>query len=135
MGNAQMVVHMENTHSGLDDPAGGENLRSTGLRAEALLASRRLRDTVFVGHVDGFGEPAWDMLLTLFAEKAKGRPTVTTGELLAATATPEEIARVFIAWLASHRLVTREGDAVAMTERGQGLMTAYLDREHVSNRR
>ncbi len=130
MGNAQMVKHMPSTHSGpahLFDP---DELRSSGLLAEALLASRRLRDLVFANHVDGFGEPAWDTLLLLYAEMAKGRVAVSTGELLAAAAAtaPEEIARPYIAWLASHHLVARQDDTVALTPRGQSLMFEYLGR-------
>ena len=131
MGDAQMVVHMDNTHSEPGHRIGSDELRPSGSLAEALLASRRLRDSIFVGHVDGFGEPAWDTLLLLFAEMAKGRMSVSTGELLAATSAPEEIARPYIAWLASHGLVSRQDETVALTEQGQRLMTAYLEREQL----
>lgn len=128
-----MVVHMDHTYSGPDYRVGADELGPSGLLAETLLASRRIRDSIFAGHIDGFGEPAWDTLLLLFAELAKGRIMIPTDELLAATTTAEEIARPYIAWLASHDLVKRLDDAVALTERGRGLMSAYLEHERAAN--
>ena len=124
-----MVAELENVHSPVDGVINHDAELSNGQLAEALLKSRRQRDAIFEAHCDGLGEPAWDSLLLLYAEKAKGRHAVSVDELLAVTCAPAEIARPYIAWLASHHLAAREGGNVALTDRGQALMSAYLDRE------
>ena len=43
-------------------------------RARALLAQRRARDAVAGSLIDMFGEPGWDILLTLFVAHHEGRP-------------------------------------------------------------
>lgn len=134
MGDAQMVVHMDNNNVPADQQVDHDQSLSNGLVAEALLRSRRLRDEVFEGHTDGFGEPAWDSMLLLYAEKARGRPAVSVDQLLAITTAPAEIARPYIAWLASHQLAEREGGDMALTDRGQALMTSYLAQQARADR-
>lgn len=53
----------------------------------------------------------------------------TARELFGQVRTNVGIARPYIAWLVSHQLATREGGNVALTDRGQALMGAYLERE------
>ena len=129
MGNAQMVAEMNNNDAPADRQVDHDQSLPNGLVAEALLRSRRLRDEIFQGHTDGFGEPAWDSMLLLYAEKARGRPAVSVEELLAVTCAPAEIANPYIAWLTSHQLAERDGSNIALTDRGQALMSSYLCRE------
>lgn len=132
MGNAQMVAEMNNNDAPADRQVDQDQSLPNGLVAEALLRSRRLRDEIFQGHTDGFGEPAWDSMLLLYAEKARGRPAVSVEELLAVTCAPAEIANPYIAWLTSHQLAQREGGDVALTDRGQALMSSYLDQQRLA---
>ena len=99
--------------------------------AEDLLNSRQLRNAVFLQHRDGFGEPAWDMLLSLFVADSSGRSSVPEKELSLATATDDVIARPYTLWLASHGLVTITHDRVTLTTEGRTLMIAYLEQEIV----
>jgi len=132
MGNAQMVAEMNNNDAPADRQVDHDQSLPNGLVAEALLRSRRLRDEIFQGHTDGFGEPAWDSMLLLYAAKARGRPAVSVEELLAVTCAPAEIANPYIAWLTSHQLVQREGGEVALTDRGQALMSSYLEQQRLA---
>jgi len=124
-----MVAEMNNNDAPADRQVDHDQSLPNGLVAEALLRSRRLRDEIFQGHTDGFGEPAWDSMLLLYAEKARGRPAVSVEELLAVTCAPAEIANPYIAWLTSHQLAERDGSNIALTDRGQALMSSYLCRE------
>ncbi|MEG8025071.1 hypothetical protein QP162_12730 [Sphingomonas aurantiaca] len=123
---------MNNNDAPADRQVDHDQSLPNGLVAEALLRSRRLRDEIFQGHTDGFGEPAWDSMLLLYAAKARGRPAVSVEELLAVTCAPAEIANPYIAWLTSHRLVQREGGDVALTDRGQALMSSYLEQQRLA---
>ncbi|MEG8051459.1 hypothetical protein QP178_16890 [Sphingomonas aurantiaca] len=123
---------MDNNKVPADGQFDHDRALPNGLVAEALLRSRRLRDEIFVGHTDGFGEPAWDSMLLLYAEKARGRPAVSVEELLAVTCAPAEIAHPYIAWLTSHQLAEREGGNVALTARGEALMSSYLDKQRLT---
>jgi hypothetical protein len=97
--------------------------------AERLLKSRRLRNVMFCQHREGLGEPAWDMLLSLFVADSAGRSSVPAYELMAATATDDEIARPYTLWLASQGLVEIAHDRAKFTTAGRALMVAYLDQE------
>ncbi|MES3108568.1 hypothetical protein [Sphingomonas aurantiaca] len=123
---------MNNNDAPADRQVDHDQSLPNGLVAEALLRSRRLRDEIFQGHTDGFGEPAWDSMLLLYAAKARGRPAVSVEELLAVTCAPAEIANPYIAWLTSHQLVQREGGDVALTDRGQALMSSYLEQQRLA---
>ena len=54
-------------------------------RARALLAQRRMRDAEAGPLADLFGEPGWDILLTLFVALEEGR-TMRSAEIAAAIA-------------------------------------------------
>ncbi len=63
-------------------PAGPEEPDDVD-RARALLAQRRARDTAAGDHAELFGEPGWDILLTLFVAYEEGHAlpaaTLATG--------------------------------------------------------
>ena len=132
MGNAEMVAEMNNNDAPADRQVDHDQSLPNGLVAEALLRSRQLRDEIFEGHTDGFGERAWDSMLLLYAEKARGRPTVSIEDLIAVTCAPAEIARPYITWLTSHQLAEREGGGIALTDRGQALMSSYLAQQRLA---
>ncbi|MHA0320076.1 hypothetical protein ACXY7D_17095 [Sphingomonas melonis] len=62
-------------------PAGPEE-PSDADRARTLLAQRRQRDAMAGDLIELFGEPGWDILLTLFVAYEEARPV--TGEALGA---------------------------------------------------
>ena len=90
--------------------------------AAELLAARRARDAAFGDDQDGFGEPAWDMLLHLTAYDGAARED----ELLTAGGAPV-IASRYLTWLTSRQLVARQSDIVSLAPRGCELMEHYLD--------
>lgn len=90
------------------------------------LAARRARDAVFGADRDGFGEPAWDMLLALFAEQI-GACGMTKTAAIAASAVPVTTAELYVTWLVSRGFATEAGARVQISDRGRGLMTAYLE--------
>lgn len=100
-------------------------------KAANLLRGRQQRNAIFTLHNEGFGEPAWDMLLSLFVADSDGRSSVSARDLVAATATDEAVARPYTLWLASQGLVEIAYDRVRLTTTGRGLMTAYLEFELV----
>ncbi|QXT34317.1 hypothetical protein KV697_10770 [Sphingomonas sanguinis] len=95
--------------------------------AADIFASRRTRDDVFTGLLDGFGEPAWDMLLILYIAD-HGGATQTPSELVEATRVEAATAAPYITWLKSQGLVQVDGDEVSLTDIGRKRMDAYLDR-------
>lgn len=93
--------------------------------ADRILARRRMRDRFFSGDLDGFGEPAWEMLLMLVA-----RGGSTSAEMLvAAVPMDADIVRNFLFWMQSHSLATIDGDTVKLARRGWEQMTGYLAAE------
>lgn len=93
--------------------------------AERILSRRRMRDRFFQGDLDGFGEPAWDMLLTLVA-----RGGTTSAELLVAAVPMEAaIVRNYLLWLQSHSLAAIEAETVTLARRGWEQMAGYLAAE------
>lgn len=98
---------------------------TTDLRAAArqLYEARRDRDAIFGEDACGFGEPAWDMLLLLFAAD---RPVAIT-ELLAGAGASTVTSSRYVEWLTSRRLAVLGDDgAVLIDDRGRGLMTEFL---------
>jgi DNA-binding MarR family transcriptional regulator len=100
------------------------------LMAQSLLRLRRLRSRHFDD--DLFREPAWDLLLDLFVQKARGRRVSITSACQAAYV-PEATALRFIAWLKARGLIERtkdEGDRrrsfLTLSARGLAAMTGYL---------
>ncbi len=91
--------------------------------ASDQLRARVVRDAVFGSLSDGFGEPAWDMLLCL---TSIGGGPMSEDALLAIARTPIEIARPFIGWLASRDLVTIDGGGIRLAPHGAQLMSAAV---------
>jgi hypothetical protein len=91
------------------------------MMADRLYRARRARDEAF--GADGFGEPAWDMLLWILAHEGDGTE-LTVDAVLAAAATPATIARPYLDWLATRDLVSMEPPE--LTPRGRRELTRYL---------
>lgn len=92
--------------------------------AEQMLADRRRRDQVFAGHAEGFGEPAWDMLLTLYvADEGSDIPPDTLITKVKASATS---GRLYLRWLEREALIVSDLGGVRLTSRGRELMGRFL---------
>jgi hypothetical protein len=75
--------------------------------ARHLLWERRTRDRAFISNV--FGEPAWDMMLDLFAAHEEGR-SVSVSSICIAAAVPQTTALRWLAVLEAHGYVLRKND-------------------------
>lgn len=96
--------------------------------AQQVLAERRRRNTIFGEAQDGFGEPAWEMLLHLVVDEAK-RPAMPADELVDAIERFDaEVCRIFIKWMWTRRLAQHDAvaDCVQLTDKGREQMAAYL---------
>jgi DNA-binding MarR family transcriptional regulator len=76
--------------------------------AEALLAARRTRGEALGPNL--FGDPAWDMLLALFAAAERGQ-ALSVSRLGAAAGVPQTTALRWIEQLEHNRLLSRSADA------------------------
>lgn len=96
----------------VDQVAGGPGLRVpdhpvTENEVRAMLQSRRDRDQFFDGEL--FADPAWDILLELYAAKL-GQQRVTTGDICHAAAVPTTTALRWVGILAEKGLIERKAD-------------------------
>ena len=98
--------------------------------AERIVAARRLRSEYFKKPM--FGEPAWDMLLALYAGSADG-PRQSVGRLTRASGSPPTTALRWLDYLVKEELVVREpnptdgrSDFVELTDKGRTAMERYL---------
>jgi DNA-binding MarR family transcriptional regulator len=98
--------------------------------ARTVLLARRRRNKVF--NKSMFGEPAWDMLLILYADMAEG-PHHSVSRLSALSGAPPTTALRWLDYLEKERLVVREpnptdrrSDFVELTDKGQATMERYL---------
>lgn len=82
-----------------------QTVSETGVRA--MLKMRRLRDQFFDGEL--FADPAWDMLLELYAAEL-GQQRISTGRLCVAAAVPTTTALRWISTLENKGLVERKAD-------------------------
>jgi hypothetical protein len=106
-----------------DSPEAGQTLRAV---AERLYAERRKRDEYFPAAL--FGEPAWDLLLTLFIARDDGR-AMTLPEAYRAARVDERHGPTLIEKLIASGLVTRShnrGNAVLLTDHGMDRLSDYL---------
>ena len=100
-------------------------------KVKSMIEARRARDRYF--DQDLFGEPAWDMLLELFAcELAQLR--ITTSNLCVAAAVPPTTALRWICNLEQAGLIARINDPldgrrvfVRLTEKGVGGLRSYFN--------
>jgi hypothetical protein len=84
-------------------------------------------------NVDIFHDPAWDMLLALFAANLGGR-SMTVGSLCLASRIPESTAKRYIKYLGGQGLLLQEGEEdyeergnVQLSKKGIGGMESYFD--------
>lgn len=85
----------------------GGSRRVTEAEVRTLLAERRTREAVLGGEL--FADPAWDMLLELYASYL-GRRVISTSELVSALAVPPTTALSWIDKLESIGLADRTPD-------------------------
>ena len=78
-----------------------------GRFARRLLASRRQREAMFGSHL--FADPAWDMLLDLFAAHEEN-VNVSTSSLCIAAAVPATTALRWISGMTTDGILIRRGD-------------------------
>ena len=123
-------LRAEATVAGQPPVAWPRNVGNLGTTAEALLASRRQRQRYLDSAL--LGEPAWDMLLFLFAAFDAGAEA-TVGQVCQASGTFASTARRWLALLDDMALVTigenphsGRRDAVRLTDIGQIKMTKTL---------
>lgn len=107
--------------------------RTRTLLAKQLYDQRRDRNRMFGELADGFGEPAWDVLLVLYIGHSGGT-VIETGPLLTATDVEEGTVATYVRWLIGHGLAETSRPAeplsgrITLTAAGVELMDAYLDR-------
>jgi hypothetical protein len=109
------------------------NSRFPGIsrRVNNILKARRQRNEFLPGNL--FADPAWDILLHLYASSLSGqRATVTTAML--ASCVPETTGLRWVNALVEAGLCSKSRDAldkrrcfVALTERGEAAMNAYFE--------
>ena len=98
-------------------------------KAKQLIASRRRREDIFGRTM--FGEPAWDMLLLLYARDASARQTI--GRLSNLSGTTKSTTLRWIDYLEQEQLVRREAHPtdrraafVQLTDKGRDAVELYL---------
>jgi DNA-binding MarR family transcriptional regulator len=98
--------------------------------ARDMLRARRRRRKMF--NPSMFGEPAWDMLLILYAGGTDG-PRLSVGGLSSLSGAPPTTALRWLDYLEMDRLVVREAnpadrrsDFVDLTDKGRTAMERYL---------
>jgi DNA-binding MarR family transcriptional regulator len=101
-------------------------------QVRAMIAERRLRETVF--EEDLFSDPAWDMLLDLYAAQLE-QQRVSVSSLQIASVVPSTTALRWLARLERNGLVARLADRfdarrvlVRLTDKGLTLMDRYWSR-------
>lgn len=110
--------------------------RKLGELARGIYRSRRSRDRILPNEL--FGEPAWDLMLDLFASECEGRRISVTSACIAASVPPTTGLR-WISVLITFGLVARVEDPadrrrayIDLTPRGRSAMVEYL-KNHVTN--
>jgi DNA-binding MarR family transcriptional regulator len=98
--------------------------------AREILRDRRRRSKIF--NPSMFGEPAWDMLLILYASMTDV-PRLSVGRLSSLSGAPPTTALRWLDYLEMDRLVVREAnpddrrsDFVSLTDKGRSAMEQYL---------
>jgi DNA-binding MarR family transcriptional regulator len=98
------------------------------IAAAQIYRQRRVRDRVFGARADAFGDPAWDILLDLYAASGTRKRICISSACIAANA-PTSTALRYLARLLDHGLIKRVPDEadrrryfVQLTEHGDALM-------------
>ena len=94
-----------------DPPGAGGQVppQSTAGRAKALYAARRRRERAFGPHASLLADPAWDIMLDLFAAHAEDRRVSVSSACVAACVAPTTALR-WIASLERRDLIERRPD-------------------------
>jgi DNA-binding MarR family transcriptional regulator len=110
---------------------GRRSLSMTEDHIISILILRRARDEIFGSSL--FAEPAWDVLLELYAAGLGGR-RMSLRDIALAIKIPESTAARWVAALADHGLVSAHADPnqpimpwLALTERGAAQMKQLAD--------
>lgn len=98
--------------------------------ARAAMAARKRRETFFNPAM--FGEPAWDLLLTLCAFERE-QPSIQLSALAQLSGTPPTTALRWLSYLEAQELVARSNcehdhraQLVELTDRARGELTEYF---------
>lgn len=110
--------------------AAGQDLPVCSFQIRALITERRRRDDFFPP--DLFGDPAWDMLLVLYATYLE-QQRITATKLCQSAAVPPSTALRWIKTLDQKGLISKQGDPldarrvfVALSPKGETMMGAYF---------
>jgi hypothetical protein len=116
-------------YRGPDEP-GGEAVEATAQEIRTVIRARRLRSQFFREEL--FADPAWDMLLDLYAARLEARP-VSVSSLCIAAAVPPTTALRWIGTMHESGLFERHADPsdrrrayIALSEKGVAAMRAYV---------
>lgn len=109
----------------------------SSLQIRAIIKERRGRDAIFPPNL--FGDPAWDMLLELYATSLEQQRIMTTN-LCQSSAVPPTTALRWIGMLEEQGLIRKHGDPldarrvfVALSERGKTMMETFFKGEPLSS--
>jgi hypothetical protein len=94
---------------GYRGPEAGEPMEATAHEIRAVIRSRRMRAQFFTGEL--FADPAWDMLLDLYAARLEDR-RVSVSSLCIAAAVPPTTALRWISTMHEAGLFERQADPV-----------------------
>jgi hypothetical protein len=104
---------------------------STWLTARELLHQRRQRRRFFSTSM--FGEPAWEMLLELFAQTPADKG-MTVGRLISSADVPVSVGKRWIEYLERERMVFRDPDdsddletAIDLTREAEAKLASYIE--------
>lgn len=99
-------------------------------QVRAIIVKRRRRDSIFPPNL--FGDPAWDMLLALYATSLEQQRIMTT-KLCESSAVPPTTAFRWLRTLEEEGLIFKRGDPldgrrvfVALSEKGKTMMEIYF---------
>ena len=108
----------------------GECAHDPVIIAQAILADRKRRLAIFNGGM--FGEPAWDILLTLFVVDHDG-PRLTIGRLIQLTGGAPTTALRWLEYLEDQGLIARykhptdaRASIAQLTDKARQALVAYL---------
>lgn len=114
----------------LDGGCSGSELAETLATVRFIIAARRTREAIIGDEL--FADPAWDILLELYAA-ALVQTKVATSDLCKASAVPATTALRWIDRLESAGLLQRQGDpldarrtAIELTHKGELKMESYF---------
>jgi DNA-binding MarR family transcriptional regulator len=127
---ARIQRDLDGLKSMVDRSRGKDKQETTEADVRAILWARRQREFVF--GKDLFADPAWDILLELYAAEL-GQRRVPTSELAVAAGIPLTTALRWVNKLETEGLITRADDPldrrrvwIALASRARPLMSSYF---------